>query len=957
MFAVYTSSAGSGKTYTLTKEYLKLILTEHESEGGFNPQYFRKVLAITFTRDAAREMKSRVLVKLLALAQQEDPSLEKTLTQELNLSASELRRRAQATFQQIIYHYSDFSIGTIDSFTNRITAAFTQELNLPPSYELNLNTQDLTEQAINELISKIGNKENEEITEFLLNFVKNEVAEGENWRNLYNKLVQFTGELYQERSRPIAHILAAKEVNQYQVTIQYFKEFIKSYENTLLNKTKALVAFIENNQIRWESFYNGKRGLYSFLKKIVQAQDFSTTPNQTVQEMLQSEKWYAQKSSQINLIEQHKDKLKAYLSEICQTIEKKQVAYRFFSLIIKDLYKAALTKEIHKSLEEYKVKNNVVYIAETNEKIAQIIQKEPVPFIYEKIGERYQHILIDEFQDTSILQWHNLLPLVENNLANGKFNMIVGDAKQSIYRWRGGEIEQIVCLASTAESIPTLVQMANMYFQQTHQQATKILEERYNSIFPYIKRYNLENNYRSELRIITFNNYFFKKIAEKLQSEYPLVQKVYDEYFQQKYPSHKQENGEVQIHLLKKDETYTYDQLTQNKIIEIIEENLLQGFLHKDIAILCRYRKDAIKIANLLKEKNYPVISTDSLVLSTSDVVNFIMAVLKVVENSENNLAKLEALYLFFKAILKQIPNPTQNQQIYSIIYNTKTSVDNFLYFFQEKGYYVDLGYLQSLTLYEMCQEIIRIFRLFQESTSQLDYLFRFLDWVMELESQNQYNLSDLINLWEKHKHDIAIDSPTSSNAITVTTIHKSKGLEYPVVIVPYCDWSYAWKDKNVWISKETLQDFFSQKNLDFEELPINHFPEYVLVKLNRSIQELLSSSHSNRFKNQVKTEIEKEVIENLNLMYVAFTRAICKLYIVSNKEAKEGKVNKWLNLFVQNLQEIQPDEIHNDCFFRFGKYNPICLQNPPNNHPENIFSLEKITTCKLAKILKLKQP
>jgi len=945
MFVVYTSSAGSGKTYTLTKEYLKLALASYESENGFNPQYFRKILAITFTKDAAQEMKSRVLTKLLAFWQNQDKDLQNIIAQELGIDTETLRKRAKDAFEQIIYHYSDFSIGTIDSFTNKVISAFTQELNIPSSYELDLDTKALTHNAVDELIAKVGSQQADDVTNFLLEFVKNEVENGENWRNIHHKLAQFTGELYQERSRPIARKLAQKELKSYHQSIKALEKFVKSYENDLFQKAEKLLHLIQSKGIEETSLYQSGKGFYGLLKKIVEDKDFLVELNSFTLKTLDEDKWYSDRSKQKQLIDTYKEPMRELLSYICHKIEREREMYILLSAILEDLYKVALTGEIHNSLELFKIKNNLVYIAETNEKIAQIIQSEPIPFIYERIGEKYQHLLIDEFQDTSVLQWHNLLPLVENSLANGKFNMIVGDAKQSIYRWRGGEMEQIVNLACASlpeashAHIKGLVEMAQIHFQD-HADAKDLLSERYETIRINVQRKNLETNYRSDSKIIEFNNTFFSIIADWKQAEYPLIKKVYDDYFRQDVPRGKEPNGEVQIHLAEKNENHSYDEVTQIKILSIIQENLQQGFENKDIAILFRNKNNAIKVANLLKEQGFEVVSADSLVVSADEKVSFLVAMLKVLENSENVLAKSEALYLFFKAILKEIPTQEQNEQIHQIVYDNTASLDNFLQFFQAKGYLLDFNYLQSLSLYETCQEILRTFEILEKHQENLEYIFRFLDWVMDFEGQNQYNLGDLIEEWEQKKHEIAVDIPADSNAITITTIHKSKGLEYPVVIVPYCDWLAVPDHKrSAWIAKENLENIPEEtKNL---------LPEYILMSLKKDHQLVLGASSQG--------EIEKEVVENLNLMYVAFTRAVHKLYVISRNGGFDNRVDKWVNFFVQNLQNagnFQPDEVQENRIFRFGKFKPE-LRKLKETDKKPTFVLEKLLTSKLKRILK----
>lgn len=951
MFYVYTSSAGSGKTYTLTKEYLKLALGDHPSENGFNPHYFRKILAITFTKDAAREMKARVLSRLLDFANDREKSLQEEIAQEINLSVEEIKIRAKATFEKIIYRYSDFAIGTIDSFTNRIVSAFTQELNVPLNYELDMDTDSLTYNAAEELIAKVGQEEHKEITNFLLNFLIDELENGAHWRDLRKTLAEFTKQLYNEKSRPIARKLRQISLQTYLESIRKLQNVINNFENHLAELAQKALNLIQSKNLKAEDFASGDRGVYNFFIKIQNKNFKPDIFNSNVQKVLEGGTWASGKTPNKAQIAQIEKELQEILTAIYAYWHQNQhyEDYVVAKECLRNLYKVALTNDIHRAVEEVKTKNNLVYIAEINEKIAKIVQSEPVPFIYERIGERFEHLLIDEFQDTSVLQWHNLLPLVENNLANGNMNLIVGDAKQAIYRWRGGEMEQIVHLAYAnhpqegTESLRKLNQLAQVHFYD-QDEAQELIGKRYELLGNVAERRNLDTNFRSNSEIVRFNNAFFDVISDFLASKVPLVKQVYDEQFKQKELQKEGfDNGQVEVIFKIKTETESYEDQVQKEVLRIIEEVLEKGFEMKDIALLFRRKNKAIQIATLLKEKGYPVISVDSLVISSDQKVNFLMALLKVVANPENNLAKSEAAYLFFKTILQTTPNQEQNELIRKAVYAPNASINNFLHLFAEKGYAIDYSYVQSLSLYEMVEEFIRVFKILEEHPTRLEFVFRFLDWIIEFEKQKQHNINDFIDEWNKKRAEVSVDVPAGSNAITITTIHKSKGLEYPVVIVPFADWQIQNDKNNIWIDTQDLA------------MPLEspQKPPYLLARMTTSANRVINQ--------QQEEEKSKNALESLNLLYVAFTRAINQLYVIAKEKSSHSSytnsVSHWINLFFENLRNYYPEYASkmqqiDSNFYRFGLFD-MNKYHKKKKEVQKPFVLKEMKTLQLRRKLK----
>ncbi|MDX1902650.1 MAG: UvrD-helicase domain-containing protein, partial [Thermonemataceae bacterium] len=306
MFIIYTSSAGSGKTYTLSKEYLRLALGVDPQSSTFNPQYFRKILAITFTKDAAKEMKQRVLGKLLAFTENKDLFLQQELCQALGISLQELQQRAKLVFQQVIYHYSDFAVSTIDSFNNRLIAAFTQEINIPMNYQLDMDVESLTNNAADRLIAQLGEKDKEEITEFVLNFVIDEIREGSSWKDLHKKLSEYTKNLYKEESRPIAHKISQRKLKDYSSVIADLKSFLKVFKRSLKVKKEAFLEIIADNHLKLDDFSQGSKGLPTFINKLnlLEAGKLDKDLfNSYVLSMFKEQKWYAQKSKKASIID------------------------------------------------------------------------------------------------------------------------------------------------------------------------------------------------------------------------------------------------------------------------------------------------------------------------------------------------------------------------------------------------------------------------------------------------------------------------------------------------------------------------------------------------------------------------------------------------------------------------------------------------------------------------------
>jgi ATP-dependent helicase/nuclease subunit A len=932
-FKIYSSSAGSGKTYTLTKEYLKLALQTD------NPHYFKNILAITFTNDAANEMKVRIVNSLKGFAFPESLSEKEkkrseeflqVIADELKLEKEQTRTRASKTFAKILYNYADFSVSTIDKFVNKVTSAFTRELEIPYNYEVDLDTDQMLQNAVDRVLEKVGRESKERLSEFVIDWVNQKAEEGKNWGRVGSELADFATQLMNENAYPFINQLKILSIDDYKILNGELLKFKKNIEDECVKLGKKGNRLIINKGLE-ESFLGGKRAsVASYFRKNAEEFeiDFRAHDKAYMRKALDEDKWYKEK------VNAEIEALKPELTDLIQQIEDFKdsygAKYQVVSAILPHLYKLALIQEIETELAEVKRENNSIHISDTNKKIAEIIAHEPVPYIYERVGEKYHHILIDEFQDTSVLQWQNLLPLVENGLSEGFFNLIVGDAKQAIYRWRGGEMEQLVYLYK--KEIENLVGF---------NPDSEFLADRYETIARNTLPVQLSYNFRSTQEVIDFNNDFFRTLVETdFGKKYELLEKVY-ETFEQKVPEKPKTGGHVEIEFLEKGDIYREE--THQKVLDLIQKLQAEGWKLGDIAVLTRSNQPGRDLANFLKEQDIEVVSQDSLTLISDEKVRFLASFLKVIHRPEDKLAKSEALYLFYKVVKHEIPNPQTNHEIQQIL---NKSIIAFYEKLNQEGYAINYTKLNSLNLYEIVEKLISIFKLLQNQ-SKLEFIFRFLDVILQFNLQKQSSLSDFLDYWEEKKHSLSINAAPNPNAVTVTSIHKSKGLEYPIVILPFADWSFIPRTgSTMWVD-------ISAENLSF----ISTAPPWVgmekvlpvgLVNINKNLE-------NTGIGKQYLAEMEKTFIENINMLYVAFTRPVYRLYIFSKmadfgKDSGQKNINYLIYLYL--LYKNEWDE--NQRIYPI-KESGNQVQSEAKVEEADIFYIEDFVSAEFTKKIKRK--
>ncbi|UBM60295.1 UvrD-helicase domain-containing protein [Marinilongibacter aquaticus] len=858
MFKIFGSSAGSGKTFTLTKSYLKLVLQ------SISPQAYRQILAITFTNDAAAEMKSRVLSALQEMGEitpkmsGRTEALQSMLLAELKIEKVEMAKRAKSAFYDILENYSDFHIKTIDSFFNQLTTAFSRDLNLPYGYEVVLDKRPLLLQATERVLDKIGTEGHEQLSHLVQKFAEEQADDGKNWQNIVPNLAKFADDTFNDQFYALIRKNDPLQAEDYLQIKKQVDRQLAIIRNAFLKIGQKAQNVFDTHGLQVDDFAFGKSGVANFY---IQIQDElceqlnkDWAPGKRLTDAIEHDKWYAKGQNEgiKAKIDGAKEELIHIYEEVLVFLEKEKPTYILLKEIRKSLDNLALLDQVNKAFYALLQEKNQAYLTDFNRRIQAVISAEPVPYLFERLGEKFDHILIDEFQDTSDLQFYNLLPLIENALAKDSFNMLVGDPKQSIYRWRGGKVELMIHLMNKNASALIQNPLLSLHQKEAIQFTNR-----------YVDVENLAHNYRSTKEIVDFNNAFFKKVYEEHKNQ-PLIASVFEQVEQMTHDG-SPTGGHVEF-LLQNDKECDEQVWTLTHILESIEKLKAEGYGYEDLAILCRTKAPAAYIANRLVECGYPVISADSLLLKNNLGVLFLVSMLKTFYDPQ---ATVEAIMLYHRYKKKEFPSQVS---------------DNLWTFLQQEGFAIDLSVLQAFGLYQLTETLAAKLGLF-EDRSGLPYLFAFLDFVQSQVKANGNDLSQFLQLWEQQGKNLAVN-PQEQKAITVSTIHKAKGLEYPVVLVPFANWSLKpIPNSSAW---------FDLENAGIEALKLE---EKALLASPLGLKKSLENTAVSR---QYETEMELARLEALNVLYVAFTRPVERLYVLAKAPSRntEESVFKLLDGF-----------------------------------------------------------
>ncbi len=819
---IYRSSAGSGKTYTLTREYLRLAL------GGVNEHIYRKILAVTFTNKAMQEMKDRIVFQLNEFSTGRPGSMGEELRNDLGLTAEEFTENSSNLLAEILHDYSHFSITTIDAFFQRVIRSFARELGLAGSYRLELEPELSIHEIIQDLMSEV--EEDKVLRDWLVEYSIERLEQGSSWM-VERDLEEFTKKLLSEdfqRHEEVIRKMGRSEI------MKYGQDLKKEYgiiRNHLKKKAREGMAILDRYGVMPEELFYGRNGLGNYLNKVLN-EDFE--PGGHVRKALDQGKMTSSKAGP-NTEAALADGLEKIFYEIDDYWTRHREAFNTAKAIIQNIYLLGLTQDILTKMNDFKREQDLMFIADSTRLLTNLVHETDAMFIYERVGSFFDHFLIDEFQDTSGYQWKSFSPLIDNSMSEGNINLIVGDVKQSIYRWRGGELE--------------------------------LLQEKVEAQFGArrIRKEQLRSNFRSTPAVIGFNNALFESLPHFFgevfgDSDSPATEEA-EAYFRaiyhdvaQDYPlqiKEEQEKGYVQVQFLKDDDQPWKEQALDQMILTI-EELQDKNVPLKDIAILVNRNREGQLAAQALAEKSrehtdsrysYRFISNDSLYLSGSPACRILIAALRYLTQPQDSLNRAE-LAFYYQLIHK---DGTALQEVI-LDCGVKEDVRRT----EPELLIAQISAWTKRPFIELIEKLIHVLRL-NKLSDEFAYLQTFQDLVLRFVSRERGDFSGFISWWDNHASKETIKVPDDLDAIRIMTIHKSKGLEFHSVIVPFLNWKIDHQlNPVIWLEAED---------------------QVVPVKYKKDLDE-------SAFATPYREERKKAFVDNLNKLYVAFTRASHDLWV-----------------------------------------------------------------------------
>ena len=872
---VYKASAGSGKTFTLASEYITLVVK--------NPQDYRSILAVTFTNKATQEMKTRILSQLYGIAHSlpDSEAYYEQVRMKTGFSEQTIRENAAKALSLLTHHYNEFRVQTIDAFFQSVLRNLARELNLTANLRVDLNDEQVEAQAVDELINSL--EEGEEVLNWIRDYIDKNIEDDKGW-NVISQIKDFGKNIFKDFYKDHKTELDNRFSDE-----SFFNDFITDLRerrtrilNRLNEHAKQMYKKIRDANLDNPNLFNrGANGLLSHIIKLTKGTPSNDPTPQYIQSCIDSaEKWPASKcpaEEKAAIIELASASLCSDLKILNDYRIKDWREYQSCNLTLKHLSQLRLLHAISEAVDEINKDTNRFMLSNTQSLLCTLMKDSDTPFVFEKMGAYLKHIMIDEFQDTSTIQWNNFRKLLDNCMAQvDSHNLIVGDVKQSIYRWRQGDWKLL----------------NNIEHEFTKEQ---------------IKIEPLDTNYRSEENIIRFNNAFFKQAvlqtvkeleSEGIQGATELVE-AYKEIEQK--PRKDNGKGCVRIKLFRYDSKNAsdYKQKILNELIENIRQLLDQGYKQKDIAILARSKTVIPDIVDSFQniDTNVSLVSDEAFRLDASLAVNVIIEALRLLTHPHDKLTESKLVKLYQQQVIK-----TGKDINDLFVGENSTELKSFL----PSGYIDKFESLSRLSLIDLVDEIYSLFSL-DSLEGQSAYVCTFYDTLNEYLRDHPADIDDFIEEWEDTLSSNTIQSD-EVDGIRLITIHKSKGLEYDNVLIPFCDWELEKTNGiTIWCSGD-------DKEKPYGELP--------LIPVDYSSKML-----GTVFEDDYKEEHLQNTVDNMNLLYVAFTRAGKNLFITGKKykERTSGKSERShiIQYIIEELAKELPGAIIDDA----GDNGPISFE------------------------------
>jgi ATP-dependent exoDNAse (exonuclease V) beta subunit len=850
---VLRSSAGSGKTHALAKHYLGLVL------GAKGPDSYRQVLALTFTNKAAAEMRERVLhyLRLLAQQQYESAPVQDVLSHLLDLhrcGARTIAERAAACHGHMLHHWSDISISTIDAFMRRVVKPFVRDLRLAEDLAMSTDQKGLYTRAVERLLEKAG--VDPQLTVVLADVCMQLVVDEGRWRP-DRVLIGLSDQLDQEKA--VVPLQLLSEVNaEFTLALgKKLRERTSGFRDQVRQLGKDALARMEQSGLQNEDLYNTSKGPVSYFRKLAKFDTEMPELSKTSREVLEEGRLGRKSGSDRNIMLAN-----ALAPEWLLLHQAAEEAARgelqghvIRQAVLQQLMPSMALSALHQCTEEIKQEEGVSFFSDLTRRVAEIVQTEPVPFLYERLGERYRHFLVDEFQDTSVLQWLALLPLVENALGNGGSALLVGDPKQAIYRWRNGEVRQFV-------QLPELFGKAQLPMGA---QRERVLLEAHRPMAP------LKDNHRSAQCVVQFNNALFGHLGAMLPEA---LRGVYKDHAQHAVRTLK---GLVHI------ETCTGTKAMATCTLEAVQEALADGYAPGGIAVLVRTKKVGAAVAQHLLLHGLRVASNEALLMKNDLLVVTVLHLLGAAHNGQDPAVALAAQGM---VALKAYSESDAS--------DPHTLVEQHL---------ARHAWSPLLTLTETVARLAASLGTHPGSDAHLQEL---LDMAHKWSTHNGQGIAAFLDHWNTDGNNAAVPATADPEAVQVLTIHASKGLQFPVVIVPSTRMTAGGKANDLlWVD------------------PREHIPELpaALVRETATLAKYPPT--------ELEEEMQQRMLDDLDHLYVAFTRSEDRLYAFLPEEKRDDHWSRKLRAYVQQ-------RVGNDAVYREGEREQTARKVAPATDPRS---------------------
>ena len=902
---IYKASAGSGKTFTLSIEYIKLLI--------LNPQSYRSTLAVTFTNKATEEMKLRILSQLYGIWKllPDSRSYIDKIKNDLEVSENYMSERAGIALRNIVKNYSYFRIETIDSFFQSVLRNLARELDLTANLCIELNDTQIERNAVDELIDSLD--ENSELLVWIMEYIRENIDDDKNW-NVIGQIKKFGENIFREFYKT-----NSKKLNEQLLEEGFFKQYTAKLrqlrneaEVEMQNEAAQFFDALSQNGIEIDDLSYGKGGPAGYFIKMKNGIYDSSIVTSRVQKVLDNggdSAWVKSKTPK-----ELKEKLSSIASETLSPLtlhaedvrKKNWLTYGSAVLTLRHLNQLRLLNSIEKKVREMNVEQNRFLLSDTHTLLHSLIRDTDSPFIFEKIGNYLENIMIDEFQDTSTIQWQNFKVLLEECMSHSEQqgNLIVGDVKQSIYRWRSGDWRM---LNNIEREFPYMRSM--------------------------LKVCTLATNYRSSRRVITFNNAFFKCAAdleyidqtkstggnrdvapdiddtnEPSANSPEQLKKAYSDV-EQLVPESRENQGYVSVNLLPSED---YQQQALEKTAEAVSLLLDSGATFSDIAIIVR-SNDAIQLIAEFFANELPdvkIVSDEAFRLDSSISVNIIVNAMRWLTHPDDLLAMAYVAKAYQTHVLGK--SEQEINELFAITDDLEKSLPATLL-----DQRIDL---LSMPIFELAERLYNIFNI--DSIKGEDaYVYAFYDALTNFLTNNTVDIDSFIEEWDDSISSKTIQA-SAIDGIRLITIHKSKGLEFEHVIIPFCDWTLE-KGNTIWCSPG--------------EAPYNELP---LIPVDFSAKQMKGTIYENDY----NEEHLQNCVDNLNLLYVAFTRAASSLFVI----AKRGSESTRSYIVEQAITDIKlegstldgkPSDKKSEILFTYGELE--VLEAKKKKKSDNIFSPE----------------